>query len=93
MPPVDPKEQVRRGYDAVSVRYRGDDDTDERYAEWVKLLRQRVGPWCADDAEGDGDDVARSGPVDDGVAAAREARVDPEDSQPTRPVGEHRFVL
>jgi len=41
---VDPKEQVRRGYDAVSVRYRGDDDTDERYAEWVKLLRQRVGP-------------------------------------------------
>ncbi|MDQ3710003.1 MAG: class I SAM-dependent methyltransferase, partial [Actinomycetota bacterium] len=41
---MDPKEQVRRGYDAVSVRYRGDDDTDERYAEWVKLLRQRVSP-------------------------------------------------
>jgi SAM-dependent methyltransferase len=42
--PVDPKEQVRRGYDAVSARYRGDDDVDEHYAEWETLLRQRVTP-------------------------------------------------
>jgi hypothetical protein len=39
---VDPKDVVRRGYDALSYRYRGDADEPERYATWLARLKQRV---------------------------------------------------
>lgn len=37
-----PKDIVRRGYDALSYRYRGDDEVPEHYATWLAQLRQRV---------------------------------------------------
>ena len=38
----DPKDVVRRGYDAISYRYRADDADDGRYAEWLADLRDRI---------------------------------------------------
>jgi SAM-dependent methyltransferase len=38
----DPEGLVRRGYDAVSYRYRGDADEPARYAAWLAQLRERV---------------------------------------------------
>jgi SAM-dependent methyltransferase len=40
----DPKETVRRGYDAVSWRYRGDDDDPPHYRPWLTDLRARLRP-------------------------------------------------
>lgn len=37
-----PKDVVRRGYDALSYRYRGDDEEPEYYATWLARLRERV---------------------------------------------------
>ena len=37
-----PKDIVRRGYNALSYRYRGDDEAPEHYATWLAQLRQRV---------------------------------------------------
>jgi 2-polyprenyl-3-methyl-5-hydroxy-6-metoxy-1,4-benzoquinol methylase len=37
-----PKDVVRRGYDALSYRYRGDDEEPERYGTWLAQLRERV---------------------------------------------------
>jgi SAM-dependent methyltransferase len=37
-----PKDVVRRGYDALSCRYRGDAEVPEHYATWVTRLRERV---------------------------------------------------
>ena len=39
---MEPKEIVRRGYDALSYRYRGDTEEPERYATWLGQLRERV---------------------------------------------------
>jgi 2-polyprenyl-3-methyl-5-hydroxy-6-metoxy-1,4-benzoquinol methylase len=39
---MDPKDVVRRGYDALSYRYRGDDEEPEHYATWLARLRERV---------------------------------------------------
>ena len=40
---MDPrKDVVRRGYDALSHLYRGDDEEPEHYATWVAELRRRV---------------------------------------------------
>jgi SAM-dependent methyltransferase len=39
---VDPKDVVRRGYDALSYRYRGDTEEPEHYATWLARLRERV---------------------------------------------------
>jgi SAM-dependent methyltransferase len=39
---MDPKDVVRRGYDALSYRYRGDTEEPTRYATWVARLRERV---------------------------------------------------
>jgi SAM-dependent methyltransferase len=39
---MEPKEIVRRGYDALSYRYRGDAEEPTRYATWVAQLRERV---------------------------------------------------
>lgn len=39
---MDPKDIVRRGYDALSYRYRGDTEEPEHYATWLAELRQRV---------------------------------------------------
>jgi hypothetical protein len=33
---------VRRGYDALSYRYRGDSEAPEQYASWLAQLRERV---------------------------------------------------
>lgn len=41
-----PKDVVRRGYDAVSYRYRGDDD-DGGYDPWITMLRTRLAPGSA----------------------------------------------
>lgn len=41
-PDPDPKEIVRRGYDALSYRYRADDADEGRYAAWLATLRARV---------------------------------------------------
>ncbi len=39
----DPKDVVRRGYDALSFRYRGDDDvTSQEYSRWLDTLRGRL---------------------------------------------------
>ena len=38
----DPREIVRRGYDALSYRYRADDAGEGHYAAWLAALRQRV---------------------------------------------------
>jgi 2-polyprenyl-3-methyl-5-hydroxy-6-metoxy-1,4-benzoquinol methylase len=37
-------EVVRRGYDALSWRYRGDDDPAGQYAPWIARLRQYLPP-------------------------------------------------
>jgi SAM-dependent methyltransferase len=39
---TDPAEIVRRGYDAVSHRYRGDDDAPAEYLEWLAALRSQL---------------------------------------------------
>jgi SAM-dependent methyltransferase len=39
---MDPKDVVRRGYDALSYRYRGDTEEPEHYASWLAELRGRV---------------------------------------------------
>jgi SAM-dependent methyltransferase len=39
---MDPKDVVRRGYDALSYRYRGDGEAPEHYATWSAQLRERV---------------------------------------------------
>jgi 2-polyprenyl-3-methyl-5-hydroxy-6-metoxy-1,4-benzoquinol methylase len=39
---MDPKDIVRRGYDAVSYLYRGDSEEPRRYATWLSQLRERV---------------------------------------------------
>jgi hypothetical protein len=39
---MDPKDVVRRGYDVLSSRYRGDTEEPARYATWVARLRERV---------------------------------------------------
>ncbi|MGW0229993.1 class I SAM-dependent methyltransferase [Actinopolymorpha singaporensis] len=41
-PERDPKEVVRRGYDAISYAYRGDHGDDPRYAQWISALTARV---------------------------------------------------
>jgi 2-polyprenyl-3-methyl-5-hydroxy-6-metoxy-1,4-benzoquinol methylase len=38
----DPREIVRRGYDALSYRYRADDAGQGHYAAWLTTLRRRV---------------------------------------------------
>jgi 2-polyprenyl-3-methyl-5-hydroxy-6-metoxy-1,4-benzoquinol methylase len=39
---MDPKDVVRRGYDALSYRYRGDTEEPEHYATWLAELRERA---------------------------------------------------
>jgi SAM-dependent methyltransferase len=39
---MEPKDVVRRGYDALSYRYRGDTEEPEHYATWLARLRERV---------------------------------------------------
>ena len=39
---MEPKEIVRRGYDALSYRYRGDAEEPARYATWLAQLQERV---------------------------------------------------
>jgi hypothetical protein len=41
---MDPKDIVRRGYDALSHRYRGDAEEPAPYATWLAGLRERVRP-------------------------------------------------
>ena len=41
-PDPDPREIVRRGYDALSYRYRADDAGEGGYAGWLDLLRERL---------------------------------------------------
>ncbi len=36
------KDVVQRGYDTVSHRYRGDDDTPEHYPTWLRLLSDSI---------------------------------------------------
>ncbi|MDT7663036.1 MAG: glutamate dehydrogenase [Pseudonocardiales bacterium] len=40
--PDDPKEIVRRGYDAVSERYRADSDAPSEYETWLQALTSRL---------------------------------------------------
>ena len=40
----DPKDIVRRGYDELSLRYRGDAETPPHYASWIGELSGRLGP-------------------------------------------------
>jgi cyclopropane fatty-acyl-phospholipid synthase-like methyltransferase len=42
MTPPNPKDLVRNGYDAVSYRYRGDDDDPEPYGAWAAALTARL---------------------------------------------------
>ena len=44
MPEPDPREIVRRGYDALSYRYRADDAGPGGYAACLAALRERVPP-------------------------------------------------
>jgi 2-polyprenyl-3-methyl-5-hydroxy-6-metoxy-1,4-benzoquinol methylase len=39
---MDPRDIVRRGYDALSLRYRDDTEAPEHYATWLAELRKRV---------------------------------------------------
>jgi SAM-dependent methyltransferase len=39
---ADPADLVRPGYDALSHRYRGDDDTPQHYDRWLAALRDRL---------------------------------------------------
>lgn len=41
---TDPKEVVRRGYDAISYAYRADDAADGHYGPWVEALRRHLSP-------------------------------------------------
>jgi SAM-dependent methyltransferase len=43
----DERDLVRRGYDAVSHRYRSDDAEDGRYAPWLADLHRRLPPSAA----------------------------------------------
>jgi 2-polyprenyl-3-methyl-5-hydroxy-6-metoxy-1,4-benzoquinol methylase len=45
--PDEPAEAVRRGYNAVSYRYRGDNDNPTDYLAWLSTLQQRL-PAAAD---------------------------------------------
>jgi len=58
----DPYDLVRRGYDAVSYRYRSDEDVPADYAEWINGLRYRLhhGASVLDLGCGCGIPVARS---------------------------------
>ncbi len=38
----DPQDVVRRGYDAVSLHYRGDDAPEGQYGPWIARLRQHI---------------------------------------------------
>ena len=40
----DPVEVVRRGYDAVSVRYRSDEERPANHVAWVAQLKERLVP-------------------------------------------------
>ena len=62
MPDPDPREIVRRGYDALSYRYRADDAGEGGYAGWLAALRRRLPPGGAvlDLGCGAGVPVARS---------------------------------
>lgn len=40
--PTDPKDLVRRGYDALSWHYRADDADDGTYGPWLATLRERL---------------------------------------------------
>ena len=40
MTPVDPKEVVRRGYDAISYAYRSDDAADGNYRRWISQFQR-----------------------------------------------------
>ena len=44
---LDPKGLVERGYDALSYRYRGDDDDPVEYAPWMDTLIDRLPPAAA----------------------------------------------
>lgn len=57
----DPKELVRRGYDAVSFCYRADDADDGSYGPWLAALRERLpaGAAVLDLGCGNGIPVAR----------------------------------
>lgn len=44
MADLDPKEIVRRGYDALSHRYRADDAGEGQYAGWLAGLAERLPP-------------------------------------------------
>jgi 2-polyprenyl-3-methyl-5-hydroxy-6-metoxy-1,4-benzoquinol methylase len=39
---MDPKDTVRRGYDALSYRYRGDTEVPEHYGTWLAQLQERI---------------------------------------------------
>ncbi|AXK35218.1 class I SAM-dependent methyltransferase [Streptomyces armeniacus] len=41
-PPCDPKDVVRRGYDAVSHAYRADDAPPGQYGPWIDALRREL---------------------------------------------------
>ena len=43
---VDPKDVVRRGYDAISRAYRADDADEGGYAPWIRELRHRLPGRC-----------------------------------------------
>jgi ubiquinone/menaquinone biosynthesis C-methylase UbiE len=57
----DPKQLVRRGYDALSYRYRADDAEDGNYGPWLAVLRARIpdGAAVLDLGCGNGIPVAR----------------------------------
>ncbi|MFC3997553.1 class I SAM-dependent methyltransferase [Nocardiopsis sediminis] len=61
MSPDDPKELVRRGYNAVSHRYRADDDRPDTHVEWAATLADRLpaGGRVVDLGCGNGVPVAR----------------------------------
>jgi hypothetical protein len=57
----DPRQLVRRGYDALSYRYRADDAEDGNYGPWLAALRTRIpaGAAVLDLGCGNGIPVAR----------------------------------
>ena len=57
----DPRQLVRRGYDALSYRYRADDADDGNYGPWLAALRTRIpaGAAVLDLGCGNGIPVAR----------------------------------
>jgi 2-polyprenyl-3-methyl-5-hydroxy-6-metoxy-1,4-benzoquinol methylase len=62
MEALDPVEVVRRGYDTVSYRYRGDDECPAEYQRWLRTLLHRLPGHAAvlDLGCGCGSPVARS---------------------------------